>query len=176
MRGMHEPRSTRAHKSEAHRGISFAVLTVSTSKYRGMGEDVSGSVLTGMIKERGYKVVRHDVVSDDEVMIKEKVLGYIDDDEVNAVVTTGGSGISTTDVTINAMRPVFEKEIEGFNPLFIKLSHDEIGSACVLSRATAGIVCGKVVFCLPGSPDACRLAMDKIILAEVEHILKHTGE
>ena len=98
-------------------------------------------------------------------------LGHLD-----IVVATGGTGISPMDVTIDAARPLFDRELSAFGVMFTVLSHAEVGMACLLSRATAGVMKDKIVFCLPGSPKACKLAMEKIILPEAGHIVKHARE
>ncbi|MFH1431643.1 MAG: MogA/MoaB family molybdenum cofactor biosynthesis protein [archaeon] len=174
--GKHEPASTRSHKQGTMKRIGFGIITVSSSKFRGEGTDASGDVMAGIVENEGHSAAKRAVVDDDAIMIKEKVLEFVSYEDVDAVVTSGGTGLAPRDVTIEALRGVFDKEMTGFNPVFMKLSHGRIGTACVLSRATAGIVRGKAVFCLPGSPDACRLAMEEIIIPEAGHILKHAGE
>ncbi len=171
-----EPASTRGHKEETKKRISFAVLTVSTSKYEGRGDDRSGIVLKEIIEKAGYAVKEKGLVSDEKDMIIEKVSQFTRNPEIDIIVTTGGTGLAKRDITIESVKPLFEKELTGFNSLFMHLSYDAIGSACVLSRAAAGTIGKKAIFCLPGSPDACSLAMEKIILKEAGHILKHAGE
>ncbi len=169
-----EAQSTKEHKEHVKKDISFGIITVSSSRSGGGGADASGDNIAHSVSVGGYRVVRRDVVGDDAAMIKDKVLEFVD--AVDVIVCTGGTGIAKSDVTVEAVRPLFDKEIEGFNTLFMMASYDEVGSACVLSRACAGVVRGKVVFCLPGSPDACRLAMDKIVVKEAGHIVRHAGE
>ncbi len=171
-----EPESTKSHKKELKKRINFAILTVSTSKFMGKGHDISGDIISGCIEKEGHIVARRDVANDEIDMIKEKICMHAKDKDIDIIVTTGGTGIAKRDVTIEAVKPLFEKEISGFNPIFMHLSHNEIGPACMLSGATAGIIQKKAIFCLPGSPDACALAMEKIILKEAGHILKHAGE
>lgn len=171
-----EPASTRGHKEETKKRINFAVLTISTSKYEARGDDRSGMVLKETIEKAGHAVKEKGLVSDERDMIIGKVIQYLNDPSIDAIVTTGGTGLAKRDITIESVKPLFEKDITGFNSLFMHLSYEAIGSACVLSRASAGTIRKKAIFCLPGSPDACSLAMEKIILKEAGHILKHAGE
>ncbi|MCW4020201.1 MAG: molybdopterin-binding protein, partial [Candidatus Bathyarchaeota archaeon] len=96
--------------------------------------------------------------------------------KTDAVITSGGTGISPTDVTIEAVQPLLEKELHGFGELFRTISYKKIGSAAVLTRAIAGVAKGKIVFCLPGSPQSVSLALEELILTEAGHIMKHTRE
>ncbi|MEA3342552.1 MAG: molybdenum cofactor biosynthesis protein B [archaeon] len=171
-----EPESTKSHKKELKKSINFAILTISTSKFKEEGHDISGNIISGCIEKEGHVVAKRDVANDEINMIKEKICMHAKDKDIDIIVTTGGTGLAKRDVTIEAVKPLFEKEISGFNPIFMHLSHNEIGPACMLSGATAGIIGAKAIFCLPGSPDACALAMEKIILKEAGHILKHAGE
>ncbi len=171
-----EPQSTKTHKKESKKHINFAILTISTSKFKEEGRDISGDIISGCIEKEGHTVAKRDISDDEKQMIKEKITHYLKDKNIDLIVTTGGTGLAKRDVTIEAIRPLFEKEITGFNQLFMQLSHDEIGPACMLSGATAGIIGAKAIFCLPGSPDACALAIKRIILKEAGHILKHAGE
>ncbi len=169
-----EAQSTKEHKSHSKKHIDFGIITVSSSRAGEKSADASGDNLAHSIEKQGHTVARHDIVSDNKNQIKDKVLEYVE--SVDAIITTGGTGIAKTDVTVEAVRPLFDKELEGFNTVFMIASYAEIGTASILSRACAGIIKGKVIFCLPGSPDACKLAMDKIIIKEAGHILKHAGE
>ena len=171
-----EPASTKSHKHDTKTLISFAVLTISTSKYEARGDDRSGIVLKDSIEKSGHSVKEKGLVSDEKEMIIGKVKQYLKNPAIDIIITTGGTGLAKRDITIESLKPLFEKELTGFNSLFMHLSYEAIGSACVLSRATAGTIGKKAIFCLPGSPDACSLAMEKIILKEAGHILKHAGE
>jgi len=122
-------------------------------------------------------VVFREIVPDDAVLIGEYVGRALGSEKVDAIIVCGGTGISPRDVTIEAVRPMLVKTLPGFGELFRKLSFDEIGSAAVLTRALAGVANqGKAVFCIPGSPQAVRLVLEKLILPEVGHILKHARE
>ena len=123
-----------------------------------------------MVKETGHVVVGRDLLPDDVNAIRRKLLELVQRDDVDVIVFTGGTGLTRTDVTIEAVRPLFDKEIEGFGDVFRHFSIEEVGTAAFLTRATGGVVGDKVVFLLPGSPNAVRTGM-KIILAEVSHLL-----
>lgn len=172
-----EGASTLSHKAGAPKSVGFAILVISTSVSKGEKEDRSGALIRSKVLAAGHRVVAERVVSDDADAIREAVLAFARDPTVAAIVSTGGTGLTLTDITVETVRPLFSKEITGFTPLFIALSYEDVGAAAVLSRATAGIIEGNsVLFALPGSPKACELAMDKIILPEVAHITKHFKE
>ena len=116
------------------------------------------------------------VIPDDAALISKTLRQAIDSDTPNAVLITGGTGISPKDVTIEAVRPLFEKELMAFSAIFAQLSFEDIDSAALLSRSTAGIVSGTVVFCMPGSLKACKLACRALIFPELGHIVGHLHE
>jgi len=152
------------------------VVTVSTSRYnRGATEerpvgDESGDLAQRMIERAEGVVARRTLVPDDAKLLRGTVSRALKDKDLDVVVLTGGTGVSTTDVTIETVRPLFEKEIEGFGEIFRSVSYQKIGIAAALSRATAGVARGKVVLCLPGSPDAVKTAL-ALFLVEVPHVL-----
>jgi molybdenum cofactor biosynthesis protein B len=174
-------KSVRKHRSEAPQKLRFAVFTVSTSRYAKFkkGEvfdDVSGDQLEDMIEKAGYSVGFRTVVSDDKKMIEDSTCKALCDKSLDVLILSGGTGVTATDVTIESVSPFFAKVLPGFGEIFRRLSYDELGSAAVLSRAVAGIAQKKVVFCIPGSPDAVQLCTERLILPEVGHILKHARE
>jgi len=174
---MIESKSTLSHKAVAPKSVGFAILVVSTSISEGKKEDRSGRLIREKVQAAGHFVIAEKIASDDADAIREAVLELAGNPAVQAIVSTGGTGLTQTDITVETVRPLFSKEISGFTPLFIALSYEDVGAAAVLSRATAGIIKGNaVLFALPGSPKACELAMDKIILPEVAHITKHFRE
>lgn len=118
----------------------------------------------------------HQTVTDDETAIRELLDHVTGKIAPNVVIMTGGTGISPKDVTIEAMRPFFEKELTAFSALFAQLSYEEIDSAAILSRATAGIWRNTMIFCIPGSLKACKLACNALILPELGHLIKHIKE
>ena len=157
------------HKAHAPKTTRFAILTASDS--RGPDSDGSGDTIEGLAREAGHEVVDRTLVRDELIVITAAVKRLLADPNVDLIVTTGGTGVAPRDVTIEAIEPLFERALPGFGELFRALSYREVGSAAMLSRAAAGIVQGKPVFLLPGSPDACRLAMEKLILPETGHLL-----
>ena len=174
-------RSTIEHKKKAPALLNFAVITISTSRYeKAMRmeavEDESGELSAAMLSAAGQKVVRTALVSDNQGLIKKSLKKALDMPNVDAVITCGGTGITHTDVTIETINPLLEKELPGFGELFRRFSYEEIGSAAIITRATAGLIKGKAVFCLPGSPQAVAMALNRLIIPEVGHIIKHARE
>ncbi len=166
-----ESESTRSHKSSSPVSVDCAVITVSTSRSKG-GEDRSGNIIRSLLSSGGHRIVESKIIPDSPEMIESAIKSS----GADAIIFTGGTGLTRTDGTVETARKLFTKEIEGFGELFRLLSYSESGSGALLSRATAGLVGNKAVFCLPGSPDACGLAMKKLVLPEISHIVKHAGE
>jgi len=162
------------HKAKAPKSVSCAVITVSDS--RTPENDDSGKSIIKLLEKNNHKIINYSIIKDNKKSINEKINQLILNEKINAIITNGGTGIAKKDVTIEAIKPLFEKELAGFSSLFAKLSYDTIGSAAVLSRAAAGIVNKKIIFCLPGSPEAVELAMNKLILPEIGHIVKHLSD
>jgi len=162
---------THEHKKHAPRSVSIGIVTVSTT--RSLADDASGNWISEQARRDGHKVVNHQVVTDDAERIAATVRDVIQNERPRVILMNGGTGITQNDVTIEAVSPMFSKTLTGFGPLFAKLSFDDIGSAAFLSRATAGIIEGTVVFCLPGSLKACQLACRKLIFSELGHLVKH---
>ncbi len=169
------------HKAKAPRKLNFAIIVCSTSRYKqvkstGKVDDPSGDLIAQTLKQNGHDVVYRTIVPDQEVLIKQSVNEALESKKVDAVITCGGTGISPTDVTIETVKPILDKELTGFGEALRKLSYEQIGSAAVLTRAVAGVSNGKAVFCIPGSPQAVSLALEKLILLEAGHIIKHARE
>jgi len=162
------------HKRSAPRQLKIGVICVSTS--RSLAEDHSGSWMAAQVEAEGHVLVCHERVPDIREQIVETVTRAISTHGPQALLLTGGTGISPSDVTIEALRPHFAKELTAFGPLFSQLSFAEIGSAALLSRATAGILAETLVFCLPGSLKACQLACRALILPELGHLARHLQE
>jgi molybdenum cofactor biosynthesis protein B len=139
-------------------------------------DDLSGDLIVQTLTKSGHKVISHVLIPDEPVMIKNSIEEALNQKEVNAVVVSGGTGIAPKDLTIETVVPMFSKTLPGFGELFRKLSYDTIGSAALMSRATAGIMDGKAVFCIPGSINAVALCLNKLILPEAGHIVKHSRE
>ncbi|NJE06581.1 MogA/MoaB family molybdenum cofactor biosynthesis protein [Thermococcus sp. M36] len=166
------------HKKKAPKRFKFAVITVSDTASRGEKEDKSGKFLIEEMEKAGHERVYYSVVPDE----KMEIIGALVEAfkaGADVVVTSGGTGVAPRDVTIESIRPLFDKELTGFGEIFRLMSYEEIGTAAVMSRATAGIIKSSgrtmVVFCLPGSLGAAKTGI-KIILNEAGHVLKHAGE
>jgi molybdenum cofactor biosynthesis protein B len=159
------------HKASVPRGLSVGILTVSTT--RSLKEDKSGHWMARRAEREGHRVVAHHLVPDAATSIVEALHIIIEAHQPHAILVTGGTGISPADVTIEAVRPLFNKELTAFGPLFAQLSFEQIDSAALMSRATAGIIDQTVVFCLPGSLNACKLACKALIYPELGHLAKH---
>lgn len=157
------------HKATAPVALGFAILTVSDS--RSPARDASGDLLDQLATQAGHRVHRRALVRDEVDQIRAATAEALALPEVDVLLVTGGTGLAPRDVTPEALAPLFEKRIPGFGELFRMLSHQEIGSAAMLSRADAGLVEGKPVFLLPGSTAACRLAMERLVLPEAGHLV-----
>lgn len=147
--------------------IRIAVLTVSDT--RKAADDKSGQTLADRITEAGHELKDRAIVKDEVAKIRKQVRDWVKREDIDVVISTGGTGLTGRDVTIEAMRGLFDKEIEGFGTLFHMMSFQKIGTATVQSRATAGVVKGKYVFCLPGSPGACRDGWDEILKPQLDY-------
>jgi molybdenum cofactor biosynthesis protein B len=146
--------------------VHIAILTVSDT--RGEEEDRSGPVLVERATRAGHEVVRRGHIKDDRAHIEQALRELIDNPEVDVVISTGGTGVTGRDVTPEAFRAVYEKEIEGFGELFRSLSLKHVGTSTIQSRATAGVAKGKYLFALPGSPGACKDAWDEILVHQLD--------
>jgi molybdenum cofactor biosynthesis protein B len=137
-------------------------------------EDISGRIIIDLLKSAGHNVHAYALISDEAGLITASVGALLGNTDV--IITTGGTGLAQRDVTIEAVQQMLQKEIPGFGELFRKISYDEIGSSAMLTRATSGIIGNAAIFCLPGSPNAVTLAMEVLILPELQHILLHVSE
>lgn len=151
--------------------VTGAVITVSST--RKPETDASGKALIDLLSAVDIEVTHYSIVPDDRERIRSEVLMAIS--RANCVIVTGGTGLTPDDVTIEAVAPLLEKTIEGFGELFRLKSYEEIGTAAILSRALAGVIGGRTVFCIPGSAKAVTLAAREIIIPEIRHILTHAG-
>jgi molybdenum cofactor biosynthesis protein B len=147
--------------------VRIAVLTISDT--RTLADDKSGQTLADRLTEAGHLLAERAIVKDEMGAIRRVVRGWVKREDVDAVISTGGTGLTGRDVTIEAMRGLFDKEIEGFGTLFHMMSFGKIGTSTVQSRATAGVVKAKYVFCLPGSPGACRDGWDEILKPQLDY-------
>ena len=152
--------------------VKAAVITVSTSRTE--KTDLSGQIIREAFEGAGMEVVFQTLVPDNEEQISAAVLAALE--AANCVVVTGGTGLTHDDCTIEAVSPLFDKTMDGFGELFRQKSYAQVKTAVLLSRATAGLIRGAAVFCIPGSPKAVQLAAEEIIIPEIRHILTHAGQ
>jgi len=145
--------------------IGIAVLTVSDT--RSLDEDKSGKTLADRVEAAGHKLVDRQIVTDDVPAIQAQVKQWIK--AIDAVITTGGTGFTGRDVTPDAVEPLFEKRMDGFSEVFHRISYDKIGTSTIQSRATAGVAGATFIFCLPGSPGACKDGWDGILIKQFDY-------
>jgi len=162
--------SVAEHKAQSPASVACFVLTVSDS--RTLKADSSGSVIADLLEQAGHVVKGRLAVPDEPQQVAQVIREQLGKGDVRAVITTGGTGISKRDSTYEAVTSLLDKRLDGFGELFRMLSFQEIGSAAMLSRATAGVAGGCAIFMLPGSPAAVRLAMEKLILPELGHVVR----
>ena len=161
--------SVAEHRKKSAISAGVAVLTLSTS--RSLNTDKSGDVIQSKLEENGHKIPVRKVLPDNRDILRDTLNEILKNKKVDAIITSGGTGLTPTDVTVEAVRDMLDKELPGFNALFMQLSYAQVKSAAMLSRALAGTIKGKVIFCLPGSPRACEMAMESLIMPELGHIL-----
>jgi molybdenum cofactor biosynthesis protein B len=147
--------------------VRIAVLTVSDT--RGPGDDKSGATLAEMIAAAGHELADRAIVKDEVALIRAKVQGWIADPAIDVVITTGGTGFTGRDVTPEAVKPLFEKEVDGFSTVFHMISFAKVATSTIQSRACAGVARGTYIFCLPGSPGACRDAWNDILKWQLDN-------
>lgn len=165
------------HKASAPRSLGIFIITCSTSKFKQLKagkktDDESGDIIERSAARQGHRIEGRKLISDSKSTIARITKQALNANHVDVVIITGGTGLSPRDVTVESVIPIVQKEIPGFGELFRKISFDNIGPAALLSRAFAGTTKGKVVFCLPGSPDAVKTAMESLVLPEVGHIIR----
>ncbi|RWZ59772.1 molybdenum cofactor biosynthesis protein MoaB [Halobacillus fulvus] len=159
------------HKREAPSSVRCRVVTISDT--RNEETDKSGRLMIDYLEKSGHRIEKYEVIRDEETLIREKLVEGIDAPDTDVILTNGGTGIADRDVTIEAVRSIIDKEIPGFGELFRMLSYTEdIGSAALMSRAVAGTKKGTAIFSTPGSSGAVRLAMEKLIVPEITHVVR----
>ena len=165
----------KGHKKKAPKKVRVGIVTASTT--RDLKADDSGLWMGKRIRKEGHQVVFHHVVPDEVEAIQGAVKTAMVDHGAEVILVTGGTGITPKDVSIEAVTPLFTKKMTAFGPLFALLSYEQIDSAAIMSRATAGVVEDRaVIFCMPGSLKACKLACTALIFPELGHIAKHLNE
>lgn len=162
------------HRKEAQRHLKIRIVTVSTSRYskKEGGQkftDEAGDAAGSEVRSAGHSVTYRALVSDDPEMLRREMKGFFSGGD-DVILFAGGTGLSTRDITVESIRPFFEKELLGFGEFVRRLGYDEVGTAAVLTRATAGIAKGKLIVCMPGSPDAVKTAL-RAFAGEFGHVL-----
>ncbi|MDF2234515.1 molybdenum cofactor biosynthesis protein B [Albimonas sp. CAU 1670] len=162
--------SAPAHGGPAEREfipLRIAVLTVSDTRTR--ADDRSGDTLVARIEAAGHTVAKREIVPDERALIADTLRGWVADPAIDVAISTGGTGLTGRDVTVEAHRDVYEKEIDAFGTIFAVVSMGKIGTSAVQSRACAGVAGGTYLFALPGSPGACKDAWDEILKAQLDY-------
>jgi molybdopterin adenylyltransferase len=171
---MNRPDSTPLeHKATAPRSIGCWVLTVSDTKTP--ETDTSGEVIRRLLLEAGHRVIGSAIVRDEPKDVQRVIREACANDEVGAVIATGGTGITSRDSTYEAIEALLDKRLPGFGELFRMLSYQEVGAAAMLSRAQLGVHARRIVVSLPGSPNACRLALEKLVIPELSHLIREVS-
>ena len=161
------------HKATAPRAVSCWVLTVSDTKT--LETDTSGMLIRKLLTEAGHPVVGSSIVRDEPKDVQRVIREACASDAVKVVIATGGTGITSRDSTYEAIDAMLDKRLPGFGELFRMLSYQEIGAAAMLSRAQLGIHARRIVVSLPGSPNACRLALEKLLIPELPHLVREVS-
>jgi len=158
------------HKEVSPQSVNCAVLTVSDSRTE--EDDESGRILRQKLEQNGHRVISQSILKNDVKALENRLEGLLALKELQVIITSGGTGAGSRDITVETVSPMLEKRLDGFGELFRFLTYQELGTASIMSRAVGGIVRRKVILCLPGSPGAANLAMDKIILPEISHLVR----
>ena len=169
----HRDATPREHKATAPKSVGCFVLTVSDTK--NPETDTSGAVIRDLLTAAGHRVAGSAIVRDEPAEVARLVRDACARDDVQTVILTGGTGITSRDSTYEAVEALLDKRLPGFGELFRMLSFQEIGAAAMLSRAQMGIHARRIVVSLPGSPNACRLALDKLLIPELGHLLREAS-
>jgi molybdenum cofactor biosynthesis protein B len=163
--------STQEHKKEAPKTVRCMVITVSDT--RDAETDKSGKLMMDLLRENGHVINAYSIVKDTEEEIRAAIITGLENSEVDAIITNGGTGVAKRDVTIETVSKLLDKELVGFGEIFRHLSYTEdIGAAAILSRAIAGVANDRAIFSTPGSSGAVKLAMNKLILPELGHVIR----
>lgn len=163
--------SSHEHKQQAPKMVGCKVITVSDTRDR--ETDKSGKLMINLLEQEGHKIIDYIIVKDESAQIENEIIKGCNNENIDVILINGGTGIAKRDVTIETVQNLLEKEMVGFGELFRMLSYQEdIGSSAILSRAIAGVVKDKAVFSTPGSSGAVKLAMNKLILPEIGHVVR----
>ena len=164
------------HEHKSHAPASIGCVVITCSDTRTPETDTSGYRIMHMLKDAGHTVVDYHLVKDEPAKIKAKIKSALANKKVQAIIINGGTGISRRDSTFEAVDAMLEKRLDGFGEVFRYLTYQEIGSPAIMSRATAGIIKGRVLFSTPGSENAVKLAMEKLILPELGHLVQQLSK
>jgi molybdenum cofactor biosynthesis protein B len=162
------------HKAQAPESVCCYVVTVSDTRTE--ATDASGRTIIDLLTAAGHKVTGRSIVKDDPALVRATIERQLANQDVQVIITTGGTGISSRDSTFEAVQALLQKRLDGFGELFRKLSFDEIGASAMLSRTTAGLAAGKIIVALPGSEAAVRLALDRLLLPELGHLVQQANK
>ena len=158
------------HKHKSPKNVNCAVLIISDSRTE--QSDESGKLIKQMLKKNGHSVASYCILKNDAASIQKKLDELLAEENLQVIIASGGTGISHLDVTVETITPYLEKKLDGFGELFRFLTYQEIGTGSIMSRAMAGVARGKVIICLPGSAGAVDLAVERIILPEIGHLVR----
>lgn len=161
------------HENLAKASLKVAVITFTDT--RDKSSDKSGRIIIDSLEQSGHEVVDYLIQNENQDEMKVQISNLLHREKIHAIITNGGTGLSPRDSTIEVVRPIFDKELEGFGEIFRLLSFHQIGAAAILSRATAGVAKGKIVVCLPGSSKAVKLAMNRIVIPQLPHMVWEIG-
>ena len=162
-----------AHRQAAPKIVHCYVLTISDTRTN--DTDSGGRTIVDLLTDKGHDVVGKTIIPDDPERVREAVQAQLANDVVQAILTTGGTGISSRDQTYEAISGILDKRFDGFGELFRALSYAEVGTAAMLTRALAGTACRKIIISIPGSENAVRLAMTKLVLPELGHLVSEVS-
>ena len=160
------------HEHKDHAPGSIGCMVITCSDTRTPDTDTSGQLIRKLLEERAHSIVGYHVAKDDPAQIQLWIARGAVNDAVQAIIINGGTGISRRDSTFEAVDEMLEKRLDGFGEIFRYLTYQDIGSPAIMSRATAGVIKGRILFSIPGSENAVRLAMEKLILPELGHLVK----
>ena len=166
--------SAAEHKGQAPASVRCFIVTVSDTRTE--ATDTSGRAIAALLNAAGHAVTGHTIVRDDAELVRDVVVRQLANADVDAIITTGGTGITSRDSTFEVINALLQKRLDGFGELFRMLSYQEIGAAAMMSRACAGLVAGRIVIALPGSEAAVRLAMEKLVVPELGHMVQQSSK
>jgi len=162
------------HNAQAPRSVRCAIVTVSDT--RTIETDASGRAIADLLTAAGHQVAGRTIVKDDPDLVRGTIERQLAAPDVHAIITTGGTGITSRDSTYEAVGGMLQKRLDGFGELFRMLSFQQIGSAAIMSRACAGLAAGRIIICLPGSEAAVRLALEKLVIPELGHLVQQASK